>query len=145
MIWIAWIVLALYALPLFGIFASVVVSSGYTKESIVVYIVGSMAIEFLQNLRDAFGSLIVPLLTAFAVRPVGTGDRVPAQTMGIFAALAILFLASVTSVGLVQAYHEGIAHHDPKVLDAFQSITRSYAKEFLSFIALTLGVSLKRG
>lgn len=142
---IAWVILALYTLPLLGILFSLVVSEGFARESPAVYVVGSITEEFLQTLRDTFGSLMVPLLTAFAVKSVGADERVPRRTMAIFLALAALFVVSVVSVGLVKFYQEGITRHDPKVYEAFQSVTRAYAKEFLTYIALTIGISLRRG
>ena len=144
MVWIVWIILALYSLPLLGIPFSVIATNGFRDESVFVHIFGSIAVEFLQNLRDIFGSMIVPLLMAFAVRNIGANDQVPRRTMAIFATLAALFFVSVVSVGLVKTYEDGIKHHDPKVYEAFGSVTRSYSKELLTYIALTLGISLRK-
>jgi len=144
MIWIVWIVLALYALPLFGILFSLFVSDGFRVESSVVYVVGTIADEFLRELRVTFGTIVVPLLTAFAVKTVGADEKVPPRTMAIFLSLAALLVLSVIAFGLVTYSREPIIQHDKKVYDAFQSLTVAYSKEFLTYIALTIGISLKR-
>src|SRR5262249_47845973 len=126
MVWIVGIVLTLYALPLFGILLSLVVSNGFGVESSAVYVVGIIADEFVRDLRATFGSMVVPLLTAFAVKTIGADEKVPARTMAIFASLAALFVLSAMAFALVSYNKDQIIHHDKAVYDAFRSVTESY-------------------
>ena len=140
------VVLGLYSLPLLGIVLSFIMSAGFTENSVTVSIASTIAIEFLQTLRDGFGTLLVPILTALVVHPTGADGRLPARTVTIFIGLAVLFLISVAAVGVASPDSVSyLKHYGDNVPDAFTKTARSYAKELLTYMALTLGISLKRG
>lgn len=144
MLWIAFTALFLYAVPLVGILLAAISSRGFTLETTTVYAAGFIAQDFMQTTRETFGSIIVPLLTAFALKNAGADEKVPGRTFAIFAVLAILFVVSSVSYGLVMSAREEIAQTDEKIASAFADVTRSYIKESLTYLALTLGISLKK-
>src|SRR5437773_7576813 len=82
-LWIVWVVLALYALPLLATFAALL-GVDVKEESKAVYVVGTVTKEFAGSLRETFGTIVVPLLTAFAIKSIDANGAVPARTLAIF-------------------------------------------------------------
>ncbi len=144
MLWIVWIMLALYALPLISILVAIITSLSFRMESAAVIVAAAIAEDFSKNLRETFGSLVVPLLTAFAIKHVGADEEVPPRTLAIFGTLAVMFLVSVLTHAFVTGNADFVKDYGQATFTAFSDVTASYSKEALTFIALTIGISLKK-
>ena len=143
--WVAYIVMGLYCLPLFGIMLCLVASHGFATPSWTVVLVDIVSREFLRGARDTFGSMIVPLLMAFAVKSLGPDDRVPGRTFALFLVLSVLFVLGVITSGLVEMKKDLLPQFSEEVTaDNLPSVARAYPKEILIYIAMTLGISVKK-
>src|ERR1051326_4552471 len=102
-LWVFYLILGLYCLPLLGLLLAAAVSHGFETKSATVMLVNIVSQEFLRGTRETFGSIVVPLLTAFAVKSLGADDRLPRRTAGIFLVLAALFVISAGAYGFVES------------------------------------------
>jgi hypothetical protein len=143
MIWLVWVVLLLYSLPLLGIIFTWFASSGWTVKLEAVPIVGSISAEFVKNLRDAFGTIVVPLLTAFAIGKIGPDLRVPLRAFALFIGLAALFAGSLVMYAVVTS-SKSLQDYGKEIVASYTAITQAYPKEFLTYIAVIIGISLKK-
>jgi hypothetical protein len=144
-LWIVWVVLVLYALPLLGTFVTLV-SADPGLETGAIYIVGTITKQFAGTLRDTFGVIVVPLLTAFAIKSIAAEGTVPGRTLLIFLGVSGLFVLSILTSGMLGMHHYrlGIKRHNPEIYDTLVNATQTYSKELLTYIALTIGISLKK-
>ncbi len=141
MLYILYGLLIVYILPLLGIIASIVLSDQFLTNAPFVGVMGAIAISYVSTFRDILGSMIVPLVTAYSV-PISGRHSIPSQTKVLFTFLALVFVSSAISYGLVVKHEVRIATYGP-IFAAFRDLTLSHAKEALAYIALTIGISVK--
>lgn len=153
MLLITYSLLGLYALPLAFILGAYYVSDGFELYSRTIYVADAISGTFFSLFRDTFGSIIMPLVTAYAVSTKDPNKEIPRQTLALFFTFVGLFLVVVLVYGLVkysetdlQKFNENdengkLIKDMPKI---FFDITLTYAKEILAYIALILGISLKK-
>src|SRR5712692_6297432 len=93
--------LTFYFLPLVGIVASLWSSDLLQKNVQIVRITAALSASYLAAFRDIFGSLVIPLVTAFSL-PAGTLPRsVPRLTIAIFTFFLVVFSVAVVSLAIV--------------------------------------------
>ena len=138
-------VLGIYSLPMVGVIVSALWSGLFSSEEKIVYIVAAISGTHLELLRGAFGYIIVPIVTAYSVQIGSAGQSIPCQTKRLFVFLIALFVLSLIFYGIIVAYKAGLKHYSEDIFNSFRDITISYSKEALVYIALTFGISLKRG
>jgi len=146
MLYLTYLALGLYSIPLITIVAAAITSQLFASESQLVYIAGKIALTFLKNLWESFGVLIVPMVTAFSI-PIREADKnIPRKTLWLISVLAFLFLLSIGLYGIISSekYQGRVEHFGKETLGAFSDVTVSYIKGFLSYFALTLGISFKK-
>lgn len=147
MLYLTYLSLGLYSLPLIAIVAAAITSQLFASESQLIYIAGKISITFLKNLWESFGVLIVPMITAFSIPIQKAGDNIiPRKTLWLISVLAFLFLLSISMYGIISSekYQGRIKLFGKETSDAFSDVTVSYIKGFLSYFALTLGISFKK-
>ena len=144
-LWLVWIVLLLYSLPLIVTFATLL-GVDVKQKSSAVYVVGTITKEFTGSLREMFGSIVVPLLTAFAIKSIDANGAVPGRTLLIFLGISGLFVISVLTSGLLalKDYMDNIQQHGSDIYRTLVDAAHAYSKELLTYIALTIGISLKK-
>ena len=151
--WITYSLLSVYAIPLFFISFALYSTNLFSLQNNTVYVADAISGNFCNLFRDTFGSIVVPLMTAYTL-PTRTADKpVPQETFELFFSLLALFILATFLYGVI-VYHESalahfnIADSDGKVTKdlpkIFYSTITSYAKESLAYIALILGISLKK-
>ncbi len=142
--YILYVLLFIYGLPLIGIVLSAVWSGFFSSEVQLVYIVSAINQTQLSLLRDTFGSLIIPLVTAYSIKTISSGQNVPKETKQLFTVLIVLFLVSLIFYGIVVSYENHLSKYGMSIFQSFKDLTLTYTKETLTYIGLTLGISLKR-
>lgn len=150
---ILYTLLLVYALPLIFIFYAVFATNYFSVRSDTVVVADAISGTFFNLFRDTFGSVIVPLVTAYSI-PLRTADApVPKPTINVFFTLVALFVATVILYALITYNHAALAKYDElsaegKVVKDYVTIftgtISSYGKELLAYIALLLGLSLKK-
>lgn len=146
MLYLTYLVLGLYSLPLITIVAAAIASQLFASESQLIYIAGKISMTFLKNLWEYFGVIIVPMITAFSI-PIRVADQnIPRKTLWLISVLAFLFLLSIALYGIISSvkYQTRIENFGKETWGAFSDVTVSYIKGFLTYFALTLGISFKK-
>ncbi len=137
-------VLGIYALPLFGVVISMVWSNVFSSEKEVMYVVSAISETNLSYLRNTFGSIIVPLVTAYSVPIRSTEQNISSMTKWVFTFLIILFVISSISYGIVVSNEEKLKHFGEAIFNSYRDITNVHMKEALVYIAMTIGITVKR-
>lgn len=144
MLYITYLALSLYSLPLLALGLAAAMSGLFATESLLVKVAGVISATFLKQIWETFGTLVVPLITAFSV-PIREVNRpVPGKTLVLISILAAGFLVSVSMLGIVSSYENQIKHFGKDLPQSFTDVTQSYIKGYLTYFGLTLGISLKK-
>ena len=110
-----------------------------------VDIVGIISKTHFTTLRDIFSSIIVPLVTAFSVPSLTPQKIIPKETKILFSVFILLFIISILAHGYILFSEEQIVkEYKDGTFTNYSNITLYYCKEILTYIALTLGLSLRR-
>jgi len=136
-------VLGVYTLPLFGIVLSIAVTQIFRVEALILYVVAAISSSYLGSLRDIFGSIIVPLVTAYSIPIRKDPKKLPAETLRLFVVLAALFVLSSISYGIVMASEPVVKTYGGSIFESFRDVTLTQTKEMLTYIALTIGITFK--
>jgi|GEM_PF-6383115 len=142
--YILYLLMGVYFLPLLGVGVSCYISAGFTMEKSLVYFVNIISSNFMQYFREAFASLLMPFVTAYAVK-IGSSDQlIPKSTKILISVLILLFIVSSILFTIIQLNQEHLEKFGQNIFKVYNDITSNYAKEALAYTALTLGVSLKK-
>ena len=144
--YILYSIIFIYSIPLLAIFFSILNSSFFTLHKSSVLIIAFIAKTHFVYLRDVFSSILVPLVTAYSLSKITSDKIIPKQTKILFTVLIIIFIISIFSHGSI-LYSEPEFNnriYDHVTFDNYSNITLYYSKEVLAYIALTLGISLKK-
>lgn len=141
---ILYIVITIYSLPLIGIVLSFFLSDAFSLQNQIIYIVESIATTHLSLIRDALGVIFVPLLAAFSIKIRSSEDKVPNTTIGLIAVLAVLIVVSVIFLGIIKAYDNRLRQFGETVINSFRDISLAYVKEYLIYLAMTLGIGIPK-
>jgi hypothetical protein len=143
MLYLLYVLLAIYSLPLLGLILSALLSDFFSSEIQIVYVVGAISNAFGKLLRDLFGNLFIALLSVYSV-PLGSGKKkIPREKRGIFYFFIALLLLGILFYGVIVAFEGRIRNYGANTFTGFKEIALSYPREALTYIALTLGISLK--
>jgi hypothetical protein len=153
MLFITYSLLVVYVLPIFLICLSAFTSNFFTLESNYVYIANAISGAYFTFFRDSFASIVIPLVTAYSIPQRDPEKGIPKATIGIFSVLLGMFVITTLLYALIkyrevylamynEAPREGISSID--IPQVFINTMLSYAKEILAYIALLLGITLKK-
>jgi len=143
MLHLLYVLLAIYSLPLVGIILSALMSDLFSSEIQMVYVVAAISDAFGKLLRDLFGNLFVALLCVYSV-PLGSRKQIiPKERRGIFYFFVVLLFLGILLYGVIVAFEGRIRNYGVDTFQGFKEIALSYPREALTYIALTLGISLK--
>ncbi|SEK10703.1 MULTISPECIES: hypothetical protein [unclassified Variovorax] len=149
--WILYPILVVYFLPILAIAWAAIITDGFAADNVSLSFAQVMASDFYGALRQTIGVIFVPFLTAYAVKIVSAEARIPISTAALFYILLSFFVLTVVMYGVVDVNRERLAHYDTTVDGKqvslpvfFRAATTTYAKELLAYIAIVLGISLKK-
>lgn len=144
---ITYMLLGVYALPIFIISYAIWSTGGFSSRDGTVYVAQAISGSFFSLLRDTFGSIIVPLVTAYSITKSDGSSEIPKPTQHLLIVLILFFILVTGLYGFVKYYDTALAHFNDGKSDygkLFQDVILTYAKETLAYIALTLGISIKK-
>ena len=88
--------------------------------------------------------MLVPLVTAFSIK-LGTPDqKVPRATILVFTSFIGLFITSSILYGIVIHNEDNLNNFGKNIFVSFKEITSANMKETLMYIALTIGLTVKK-
>ncbi len=153
MLYITYTLLLVYALPLFFILISIYATDFFTLQNNTIYVADAITGGFFNLFRDTFGSIIVPLVTAYSLPERKPNTPISKEVYGLFFTLIGLFLLAVILYAVIRYHEDGLKHFSvddgsgklikdiPKI---FYDTVTAYGKETLAYVALVLGISLKK-
>ena len=144
MLYLMYLILFLYSLPLILIGSAAFESNFFAKESSLVYAASTISVTFVKQLWETFGALAVPMITVFAIPTRDATQTVPRATLVLVSVLAAGFLLSVAMWGVVSTFQDRLQNFGKDVSGPFTDMTSSYMKGFLTYIGLTVGISIKK-
>jgi hypothetical protein len=141
-----------YSLPLVFILLSVFMTDFFTEQNNTVYVADAVSGTFFRLFRDTFGAIIVPLVTAYSLPERKAGQPIPNETLRLFFTLLGMFVLTVVLYALIRYHQDALALYNEvnekeitkNVPELFFNTITSYGKELLAYIALVLGISLKK-
>ncbi len=152
---IVYSLLFIYSLPLFSICFSIYVTDFFiVRGDDVVYMADAISSTFFSLFRDSFGSIIIPLVTAYSIPIRQPNQPIPRQTLYLFFTLMVIFLLAMILYAVVSYHHIALDKYYQEAADgklpkdvfkAFVNTITAYGKESLAYVALLLGLSLKKG
>lgn len=139
-------------MPLLFIAISLVSTDFFATRTPLVDMVATFSSTFLSQFRDTFGTLLVPMVTAYSVPIRAQGEPVPRQTLILFFVLIAIFVLTVALYAGVTYNLDKLAKFnewkDDKLIKdvsgTYLNTITSYGKESLAYIALLLGLTLKK-
>jgi len=145
---VCYVLLTLYALPLFIVLFAFLVSSGFTVSSRSIDFSIALAGLYASEIRETLGTFVIPFITAYAVAGVQKERRVEARTLWLFFSLTTLFLISVVVYSAVQTQIDVMlsqtaldADRMMESKDNFLNMSSAYVKELLVYISLLIGIT----
>ena len=145
---ITYLLLIVYAIPIFVIAFAGFATDGFSIKGATPLVAHAISGSFFSLFRDTFGSIIVPLVTAYSIDKRQVGEEISRHTIGLLVGLIGFFVLVTLLYGYVKFHEEDIATFNtekiPDIATLFQDVILTYAKESLAYIALALGISLKK-
>ena len=149
MLLITYTLLVLYTLPLFILLFTDFVSTGFIMPSSWIEFSIALCGIYLASARDTLGTVVVPLVTAYSATSLQREDTIGRDTKCIFFVLVAIFILSIlvycsvkTRLDILLAQ---LTETDQSILSTSKekliTMTESYVKETLAYIALVLGIS----
>lgn len=149
--WLLYPILIVYFLPILALAAAALITDGFTVQDESLSFARIMASDFYDSLRQTIGVIFVPFLTAYAVQAVSSQAKVPISTAALFFVLLTFFVITIVMYGLIDIKQITLDRNTVRVngkaesLSAFfKTATTVYAKELLAYIAIVLGITLKK-
>ncbi len=144
--YILYLVLFTYALPLIGVIISAVLSNFFQVNDKSIYVASAISAINASSLRDIFGSIIVPLVTTYSIHigPPGEETKIPLATKSLFTVFIILFISSSIFYGIVVSNADSLKNYSEDIFNTFRNITAAHMKEALIYVAMTLGITVKK-
>jgi hypothetical protein len=134
-----------YLLPLAGMIASAITSNMFQTDASLVTMTAAMSATFLESVRTGLGTLLIPLVTAYAVELRHPGDDIPREKKMFIVFLFTVFILSFGLNGIVLSNQVRLIEFSPQVLEAFKSTSILYTRELLGFISIAVVVTKMRG
>ena len=133
----------LYAMPLFVTLTGLLLSDFGRKEAVIVVAAAAVSNSWLATGRDAMGLILVPMLTALALKSLRVDGTAPRITQTVFMAVALLYvLAAVAIPGMMAYGHQALAQQSSSEdLHKLNDVSKAYSKELLILLSTILGIS----
>jgi hypothetical protein len=149
---ITYSLLLVYALPVFFIYMAAIKSDFFTVQDWTIYAANAITGASFNFFRDSFGTIVLPLLTAYSAPRREAGAKLPNETFYLFFSLIVFFVLVTILYAIVTCHVEDLGRFsivkDNKIIldvpNVFQTTILAYGKETLAYIALVLGISIKK-
>lgn len=150
---IVYSLLFIYSIPLLFILLSLYTTDFFTARNNTVYMADAISGTFFSLFRDTFGSIIVPMITAYSIPTRQPNQPIPSETLRLFFTLTGIFLLTVVLYAFITYHQDALARFndfdkDGKLVKdipaAFFNTINTYGKESLAYLALLLGLSFKK-
>lgn len=135
--------LALYATPLATVATAFFASDHFNKYAASVGFGTYISTAYAQ-VHDVIGKLLLPFFAAFSIPRIKSGMRPPLNSVILIAVFVILTLAGWGLNAAADLYSGRLENFGQGTAKVYQDLTGEYLKEGLTYIALLLGVSLKK-
>jgi hypothetical protein len=138
------VILAIYCLPILEILYACIASSAFVHYAGSVSFTHALSGGYLSFVRDSFGIVVVPLLTAYAAaKPSGDFLQSRERLLLLYILLGF-FVIAILLYAIVEVHADAIKNYGDAYYDRFSKTTSTYAKELLTYVALVLGVSVNK-
>jgi hypothetical protein len=150
---IVYSLLFVYSIPLLFIFLALYTTDFFAARDNTVYMADAISGSFFSLFRDTFGSIIVPMITAYSIPTRQPDQPISSQTLRLFFTLIGIFLLTVILYAVITYHQDALARFnevgdDGKLIKdipkAFFTTITAYGKESLAYVALLLGLSFKK-
>ena len=149
LMFVTYVMLALYALPLFVIAVVSIATDGFSRSTLGLDFTISIAGVFMSPTRDALGTFVVPFIMAYSVTAVRRRSGLERSALQLFVLLVALFLLSLCTHCIVDMRIDQLIHQlttdDQQRLNEIRTnlpaLTQAYIKETLAYVSLILGIS----
>lgn len=138
---ILYLLLFCYLLPLMGMFASAVSSKLFQTDSSLVTMTASVSSTFLESVRTGLATLLIPLITAYAVELRHPDDDIPQEKQHLIRFLFAVFILSFGLNGVILSQQDRLVGYSPQVFDAFKNTSLFYTRELMSYISIVVVVA----
>ncbi len=138
---ILYFLLCCYLLPLAGMIASAVTSRLFQTDSSLVIAVAAISGTFLEGVRTGLATLLIPIITAFAVELRHPDDDIPLKKLRLIRFLFAAFILSFALNGVILSQQDRLVAYSPQVADAFKNTSLFYTHELVSYISITIVVA----
>ena len=150
--WFLYPILVIYFLPVLVILGVAFETNLFKDDTRAIDFARIISSDFYDAFRVTLGSIFVPLITVYSVQITTTQSKLPPATIALFFILILLLLLTIVAVCLVELQSVTLLRYDKRdsagktisVYLNFKSTTTAYAKELLAYIAIALGVTLKK-
>ena len=148
--WITYPMLFVYFLPILVIWVAAWHSGMFVNDSALLYYARAITGPFYDSFRASLGTIVLPFVTAYAVKDRLTNHRVPGETLFLFCILLAIFLGVTLLYGVIDLHRQTLLRatqtidgRDVSVYVIFRDTAMTYAKETVGYIALVLGIALR--
>ena len=148
--WITYPMLFVYFLPILVIWIAAWHSGLFVNDSALLYYARAITGPFYDGFRASLGTIVLPFVTAYAVKDRLANHRVPGETLFLFIILLAIFLGVTLLYGVIDHHRstllratETIDGHTVNVYEIFRDTAMTYARETVGYIALVLGIALR--
>ena len=136
------------ALPVLGVLMAAILSHGFSDtQSWSISFAYSLSDGFLVYLKLLLGTMVVPLVTAFALRDLDPKKILPPEASALLSIFAGLVLIGVILGSLYLTFMmHGLAHalETGQEPERFKNVPWDCAKENLTYVCLLLGIRLPK-
>ena len=142
---ILYLLLGCYLLPLAGMIASAITSKLFQTDSSLVMMVAAISDTFLGSIRTGLATILIPMITAYAVELRRPEDDVPLEKLRVIRLLFAAFVLSFALNGVILSQQDRLIAYSAQVAEAFKNTSVFYTHELLSYISIAIVVVKIRG
>lgn len=139
-----YVLLSLYLLPLLAMVVATVLSDFFQTAPTTVGLAAALSAGFLTILRAAFATMLIPLITTYSMPTRNVAHALPQRTRKLLWFLTVWLTTSVLMYAVIDVYEPSIRSYGENTYEAFRSTSQLYVKELISYIMITLGLSLRK-
>ncbi len=137
---ILYLLLFCYLLPLLVMLASAVASQMFQTDAPSVMVTAALAATF-DSIRTGLGTLLIPVITAFAIELRHPSDAIPPKSKRLIVFLFTVFIVSFGLNGIIIAHQNRLTEYSPQVFEAFKNTSIFYTRELLGFISIVVVIA----
>lgn len=142
---ILYLLLFCYLLPLIGMIASAATSRLFQTDSSVVTMTAAISGTFLESVRTGLGTLLIPLIAAYAVELRVPSADIPLEKRRLIVFLVATFVLSFGLTGLVLSQQDRLTGYSQQVYDAFKTTSLFYTRELMGYISIAIVIARPSG